>query len=175
MFLSVFFVFHYGLFCLVHGTFLVGFAAFAEPQEPGSLPLGDLTGIFQFGLNSGLHVDWMLYVIAIFQVLVFAWEFLIKGGWKDTNPMAEMFAPYSRIIVLHFALFVGAGALFVLGQPMIGVLALILFRAIWGVITNAGRSGIPFGPEVGLEAALARVGKREEFEKALRGEKIGEP
>lgn len=170
--LCVFFVFHYGLFCLVHGTFLVGFAAFAEPQEPGSLPMGDLFGIFQFGLNSGLHVDWMLYAIALFQILVFVWEFLIKGGWKDTNPMAEMFAPYGRIIVLHFALFVGAGALFILNQPMIGVLGLILFRAVWGVVTNAGRAGIPFGPETGLNEALAKMGGREQFEKALRGEKI---
>ncbi len=168
---SVFFVFHYGLFCLVHGTFLVGFAAFAEPQAINSLPMGDLFGIFQFGLDSGLHVDWMLYAIAMSQVLVFVWEFLIKGGWKDTNPMAEMFAPYSRIVVLHFALFVGAGALFVLGQPMVGVLGLILFRAIWGVITNAGRAGIAFGPEAGISEALARMGGREQFEKAMRGEK----
>lgn len=170
--LCAFFTFHYGLFCLVHGTFLVGFAAFSEPQALNSLPMGDLIGIFQFGLASGLHVDRMLYAIAGFQVLVFAWEFLIKGGWKDTNPMAEMFAPYGRIVVLHFALFVGAGALFILGQPMVGVLGLILFRAIWGVVTNAGRAGIPFGPEAGIMAALAKAGGREQFEKAMRGEKV---
>ena len=44
--------------------------------------------------------------------------------------MAEMFAPYGRIVVLHFGIFAGAGALFLLGQPMVGVLALILFRAV---------------------------------------------
>jgi hypothetical protein len=74
--------------------------------------------------------------------------------------------------VLHFALFVGAGALFILNQPMIGVLGLILFRAVWGVVTNAGRAGVPFGPETGLNEALAKMGGREQFEKALRGEKI---
>jgi hypothetical protein len=36
--------------------------------------------------------------------------------------MAEMFAPYSRIVVLHIGIFVGAAALFLLGQPMLGVL-----------------------------------------------------
>jgi hypothetical protein len=171
--LCVFFVFHYGLFCFVHGIFLVGFASFAAgPEAMGDTAMMDITGIFQFGLNSGLHVDWMIYIIAAFQVVVFVWEFLVKGGWKDTNPMAEMFAPYGRIVVLHFALFVGAGALFVLGQPMVGVLALILFRAIWGVVTNAGRAGIPFGPERGFNEALAKMGGRDQFEKTLRGEKI---
>lgn len=172
LFLSVFFVFHYGLFCMVHGTFLMGFAAFATgPEGMSSIPMMDLGGMFEFSLRSGLHVDWMLYAIVAFQMIVFAWEFLIKGEWKTTNPMAEMFAPYSRIVVLHFALFIGAGALFLLGQPMLGVLALIIFRAVWGVITNAGRSGVPFGPETGFDQSLNQISKREYFERALNGEK----
>ncbi len=171
LFLSVFFVFHYGLFCMVHGTFLMAFAAFATgPEAMSSIPMMDINGMFAYALSTGLHVDWMLYAITAFQVIVFIWEFLIKGEWKTTNPMAEMFSPYSRIIVLHFALFAGAAALFLLGQPMIGVLGLILFRAIWGVITNAGRSGIPFGPEKGFNESLKQISKREYFERALRGE-----
>jgi len=174
--LSAFFVFHYGLFCMVHGTFLMGFAAFAQgPQAVATMPVMDITGMFAFSLNSGLHVDWMLYAIATFQVIVFLWEFLIKGEWKNTNPMAEMFAPYSRIIVLHFGLFVGAGALFVLGQPMLGVLGLIIFRAIWGVITNAGRSGIPLGIESDFNKSIKAVSNREYFEKLMRGEKVDDP
>lgn len=170
--LSVFFVFHYGLFCMVHGTFLMGFAAFANgPEGLNSIPIMDLDGMFAFSLNSGLHVDWMLYAIIAFQMIVFVWEFLIKGEWKTTNPMVEMFGPYGRIIVLHFALFVGAGALIVLGQPMVGVLGLILVRAVWGIITNAGRSGVPFGPEKGLNESLSKMSNREYFERALRGEK----
>ena len=173
LFLSVFFVFHYGLFCMIHGTFLMGFASFASgPETMSSIPMMDIVGMFEYSLRSGLHVDWMLYAIAGFQVIVFVWEFLIKGEWKTTNPMVEMFSPYSRIIVLHFALFVGAGALFLLGEPMLGVLALIVFRAIWGVITNAGRSGISFGPETEFNESMKKISNREYYEKALRGEKI---
>ena len=174
--LSVFFVFHYGLFCMVHGTFLMGFAAFASgPQAMAAIPLMDLQGMFTFSLNSGLHVDWILYTIVGFQALLFVWEFLIKGEWKNSNPMAEMFAPYGRIIVLHFGLFLGAGALFVLGQPMIGVLALIVFRAIWGVITNAGRAGVPLPFEGSWNQAVKQMSNRESFEKAMRGEKLDGP
>jgi hypothetical protein len=164
--LSVFFVFHYGLFCLVHGTFLIAFASIGDPQGIGSAPFMDVLGMFRFGIDSGCHVVWMVYAIAAFQLLVFLVEFIFKGEWKRSNPMAEMFAPYSRIIVLHFGIFAGAAALFLLGQPMVGVLALILFRAVWGVMTNSKR----FGMEAGLDAAVDRMGKREQFEKLLRGQ-----
>ena len=139
--LSAFFVVHYGLFCLVHGTFLIAFAGFSDPGSMASAPFMDLFGMFTFGINSGLHVDWMIYAIVAFQVLVFLVEFLWRGEWKCATPDKEMMAPYGRIIVLHFGIFAGAAALFLLGQPMIGVLALILFRAAWGVLSNSKRFG----------------------------------
>jgi hypothetical protein len=169
--LCVFFTFHYGLFCMVHGTFLMGFASFSMgPEAMSTMPIMDFDGMINFSLRSGQHVDWILYAIIAFQVVVFVWEFLIKREWKNTNPMAEMFAPYGRIIVLHFAIFAGAGALFLLGEPMIGVLALILLRAVWGVITNAGRSGVKLGIESSFNESLEKMGGREQFEKSLRGE-----
>lgn len=174
--LCVFFVFHYGLFCIVHGTFLIGFASFSMgPEAMSTMPMMDLGGMIDFSLRSGQHVDWILYAIIGFQIVVFVWEFLIKSGWKNTNPMAEMFAPYGRIIVLHFAIFAGAGALFLLGEPMIGVLALILLRAVWGVVTNAGRSGIKLGVESDFNVALEKMGGREQFEKVMRGERPDGP
>ncbi len=139
--LSAFFVVHYGLFCLVHGTFLVVFAGYSDPQSMNDAPVMDLFGMFAFGMNSGLHVDWMIYAIVAFQLLVFLVEFLWKGEWRRTTPDKEMMAPYGRIVVLHFGIFAGAAALFLLGQPMVGVLALILFRAVWGVRSNSRRFG----------------------------------
>lgn len=171
--MSAFFTFHYGLFCFVHGTFLLAFASFAMgPEAIATMPMMDGLGIFQFGLSSGLHVDWILYAIAGFQFVVFVWEFLIKREWRTTNPMAEMFAPYGRIVVLHLGIFVGAGALFVLGQPMVGVLALIVFRALYGIVTNA--EGV-FGFETGFNKSMNAMSGREVFEKAMRGEKIDGP
>jgi hypothetical protein len=169
--LSLFFVFHYGLFCLVHGAFLVAFASMASPERFADVPFADISGIFRFGLESGQHVDWMICVIASFQVLVLVVEFLVKGEWKQANPMAEMMAPYGRIIVLHIAIFAGAAALFLLGQPMVGVLALILFRAIWGLVTNSKR----FGLETDFDKAVATMGDREKFERMLRGQNPNAP
>ena len=169
--LSAFFVVHYGMFCAVHGTFLVGLSAFSDPDKIQSLPFMDIPGMFQLGFNSGLHVDWMIYAIAAFQVLVLIWEFIFKGEWKTTNPMAEMFAPYSRIIVLHFGIFAGAAALFLLGQPMVGVLALILFRVVWGILTNSKRAGVtPLGEALGgYDKAMDQLKGRTDFQNLLKG------
>ncbi len=168
--MSVFFVFHYGLFCAVHGTFLMVFVAMGNGTlADQSMIMMDIPAMFTFAMGSGLHLEYFIYAIIAFQVLVFFWEFVIKGEWKDTNPMAEMFAPYSRIVVLHFAIFAGAGALFLLGQPMIGVLGLILFRALYGVVMN---SSDVFAGESDIEKSIDAMRNREVFEKALRGERV---
>ncbi len=168
--MSLFFVFHYGLFCFAHGTFLMVFIGFGSGMlGEQSTFMMDIGGMFQFGMNSGLHVEYFVYAIIAFQVLVLFWEFLFKGEWRNTNPMAEMFAPYRRIIVLHFAIFAGAAGLFLLGQPIVGVLALIVFRAIYGVVTNAKNA---FEFDGGFDKAIDKMGGREPFEKALRGERV---
>lgn len=171
--MSVFFVFHYGLFCAVHGTFLMVFTSFGEGTMANAPPIVmDIPAMFMFGMSSGLHVAYFVYAIIAFQVLVFFWEFVIKREWKDTNPMAEMFAPYGRIVVLHFALFAGAGALFVLGQPIIGVLGLILFRALYGIVMNS--DGV-FAFDSTMNKVMDQMRGREQFEKALRGERMDDP
>lgn len=168
--MSLFFVFHYGLFCFVHGVFLMAFVGFSDGTlADQSTFMLDIPGMFAFGMSSGQHVDWFVYAIIAFQVIVLAWEFLIKGEWKDTNPMAEMFAPYGRIVVLHLAIFGGAFALFLLGQPLIGVLALILFRAAYGVVTNSKDA---FTIDSDFQKAADTMRGRAYFEKALRGEKV---
>jgi Family of unknown function (DUF6498) len=168
--MSAFFVFHYGLFCAVHGTFLMVFASMSGGTLSDQPPvMMDVWAMFNFGLTSALHVDYFVYAIIVFQVLVLIWEFLIKGEWKTSNPMVEMFAPYRRIIVLHLAIFGGAFALFLLGQPMIGVLALIFFRAIYGVVSNSKGA---FAFDNDFNKAIDKMGGRENFAKALRGEQI---
>jgi hypothetical protein len=168
LFLCLFFTFHYGMFCAVHGTFLMVFVAMSDGSIAEQSPIMmDVFGMFQFGLHSAPHVDWFVYAIIAFQVLVFVQEFLIKGEWKNTNPMAEMFAPYGRIIILHFAIFAGAGALFLLGQPIIGVLALIVFRAIYGIVTNSRGE---FAAQGDFNKAMSAMSGRAYFEKAMRGE-----
>lgn len=166
IFLCAFFVFHYGLFCAVHGTFLMAFISFnADPPLGNAAIMMDVPAMIRFGIESGRNAIWIVGAIFAFQVLLFVWDFIIKGGWKNTNPMNEMFAPYGRIVVLHFAIFAGAGALFLLGEPMVGVLALIVLRAAWGVVNNSKSWDEKIGP----------VASRETFEKMLQGKDPSAP
>lgn len=162
VFLCAFFVFHYGLFCAVHGTFLIAFIGIAGDYELiNSGALMDVPAMIRFGLDSAPHVIWIAGAIFAFQVLLFFWDFIIKGEWKTSTPLAEMFAPYGRIVVLHFAIFAGAAGLFLLGEPMVGVLALILLRAAWGVVNNSKG-----GWDQEIESKMP---SREAFEKMLQG------
>jgi len=141
-FFSAFFTFHYGLFCFVHGIFLQVFTSISSawsesPDTVTSFPDSPLA-LVESALRSAPHMMAVVAAGVALQVVLFAWQFVGKGEWKTTNPMVEMFAPYPRIVVLHIGIFAGAGALFILGEPMIGVLALIIFRALWGILAHSG-------------------------------------
>lgn len=163
VFMSAFFAFHYGMFCFVHGIFLVAFASWNGGEGMASAPFMDIEGIFRFGLTVGPHMEWIIAAVVAFQILVFAVEFIWKGEWKRTNPGEEMGSPYGRIVLLHFGIFVGAGALFLLGQPMVGVLALIVFRAAYGIVSNSKR----FDRKAESDATVTTD---EQFRKLMRGE-----
>ena len=133
---SVFFVFHYGMFCFVHGQFLNVFASISTGG--GDDFLGPV-GLINSALQSGPYLPVFVAIIAGWLVFVFAWDFLVNGGMFRTDIGKEMAAPYGRILVLHIGIFAGAGALIAFGQPMAGVLALILLRVVWGVVLSMMR------------------------------------
>jgi hypothetical protein len=164
LFMSVFFVFHYGLFCAGHGTFLMVFAGMANGGIPEDFMPMDIPGMVRTALESGQHMIWVVALLAVWQFLLLVWDFGVRGEWRDTNPMAEMFAPYGRIVVLHIALFAGMAGLLLLGQPMLGVLGLIVLRALWGVTQNSKNKG-----DVG--EFNTPTYSREQFAAMLRGEK----
>ena len=82
-----------------------------------------------------------LFVVTIIalQAFLFVQDFLGRGEYRNAEVQTEMMAPYGRIIVLHIGIFAGAFAMIALGEPMIGILALILLRALWGVAMSAHR------------------------------------
>ena len=136
MFLGPFFVFHYGMFCYVHGIFVHTFAAISSG---GSSDFLSPFGLIQAALNSGAHLRLFLSAIIALQAFLFVRDFLMRGEYLKTNVQAEMFAPYGRIIVLHIGLFVGMAAMIAFGQPLLGILALILLRAVWGIFLTTRR------------------------------------
>ena len=136
IFLSVFFAFHYGMFCFVHGTFLMSFAEMGVGSSPDFQGPFGLVG---YALQAGPGMLGFVALIAVFNLVVILNDDLFNGQAGTGSINEIMMAPYGRVIVLHVGIFAGAGALIALGQPMIGVLALILLRVAWGVFMSVRR------------------------------------
>ena len=136
VFLGPFFTFHYGMFCFVHGVFLVAFSAMSGGGDMGfPSPLG----VVGFALASGPHMYVFLGAIIALQLVLFVRDFIGRGEFRETDPTQEMAKPYGRVVVLHIGIFVGFGVMIALGQPMIGILGLIALRALWGVYQTVRR------------------------------------
>jgi hypothetical protein len=131
LFLAPFFVFHYGLFCFVHGVFIFAMFSFADAiagrSEPSAEAMDVVARATQM-LQDDADLRWS--VIALVVVLAFRFFVLWLGRaeWRNADPMTQMFEPYGRILVMHFTIFVCTIPVIALGQPMIGVLVLALFK-----------------------------------------------
>ena len=135
-FIGPFFIVHYGMFCFVHGVFVSVFASLSAEGAPGfPSPLSLIDQALSSGANMGLFI---LAIIAV-QVVLYFQDFILRGEYRNTSVQAEMTAPYGRIVVLHIGIFAGAFAMAAMGEPMLGILALILLRALWGVILTVRR------------------------------------
>ncbi len=139
LFVGGFFTLHYGLFCFVHGTFVV--ALFGGGMEGDSLfDLAD-TARALFAREPNLLIGFLS--IVLWQAVTFV-LFLLRGEARDANPMLLMAAPYPRIIVLHISIIFGGFLLMMLNQPVAGLVVLALMKASFDVAEAQGK-GFQFG------------------------------
>lgn len=139
LFTVPFFTIHYGMFCLGHGIGLLALQSLQTdmPDVPVSPDkAGEIVG---YAATAGPGVLTFVSIIFAFNVFLFVWDYIGKREFLDSSPSEEMFAPYGRIVLLHVALFAGMFALIQFGEPMLGVLSLIILRVIWGIFTSLRR------------------------------------
>ncbi|RIJ31550.1 DUF6498-containing protein [Henriciella algicola] len=144
-----FFAFHYGMFCFVHGIFLMAFAEMSDATT-GVFEIS-LLGLIRYAMWTGDGMALFIGAILALQLFLFVRDFIVRAEYRETDLISEMGKPYGRIIVLHVALFAGFGLLVFLGEPLLGVLALILLRAAWGALQSVRRRQeitAPHGPKV---------------------------
>lgn len=116
IFLSVFFSIHYGMFCFGHYMFL------SETYE--ALP--DWGGIFS-ALFSPL-LFWSLLGLTLSHIVSMFVNFYGKGEYKKRTPNAQMFMPYSRIMILHVVIVFGGGLALAMGQGLSMLVLLIVLK-----------------------------------------------
>ncbi|MEP1143129.1 MAG: DUF6498-containing protein [Henriciella sp.] len=135
-FIGPFFIVHYGMFCFVHGVFV---SVFADMESAVNSGFPSPVGLIEQALTSGANMPTFVLAIVAVQGVLFVQDFILRGEYRKTTIQAEMTAPYARIVVLHIGIFAGAFAMAALGEPMLGILALILLRALWGVVLTVRR------------------------------------
>lgn len=120
LFLIPFFIFHYGLFCLVHGVFV--FALFGH-EAFGFGPFGPLGNIRE--VFSEQHLWWCVIALAGSHLWSFFVNYLGRGEYRRTAVPLLMAQPYARIVVLHVAILLGAFASLAFGSN-IGILMILI-------------------------------------------------
>jgi hypothetical protein len=118
--LCAFFAVHYGLFCFVHGVFVVSLFG-------GGHGAFDLVGTTRalFSQHANLAVGFAS--IVLWQVVQFG-VFIARGEARMAAPLSLMAAPYPRIIVLHLTILGGGFLLLALSQPVAGLVLLAVVK-----------------------------------------------
>lgn len=134
LFIVPFFTLHYGMFCFGHGVFIQALATSGSTTGSSGMP-----GLVNWALNSGQGMVWFVAAIIAINLVIYFTDFLMKGEFRETQPIVEMFAPYGRIVTLHVAIILGAVFAIATNEPLLGVVFLIFLRVVFGVIVSAMR------------------------------------
>ena len=140
-----FFLIHYGIFWVVHGLFVLTMPFFAgmRAEVDRVTPLFPDEGQFVDGvyvgpsfepgpeMTSGFELGSLLMAVialAISHGLSFLFNYLGRGEYRRTSAAAQMFAPYSRLVVLHITIIVGGMAIASTGAPAAALAILVVLK-----------------------------------------------
>lgn len=127
LFLAPFFVVHYGMFCFVHGLFIFGL--FGGGLD--SIAAFNVAGLAS-AVTTRIRADRAMLigvaVLVAFHAYLFLRYWLGARRWEASEPFAQMFAPYSRIVVVHLTIMIAGIPVMLLGAPMLAVVCLALLK-----------------------------------------------
>jgi hypothetical protein len=128
LFLIPFFTVHYGFFCFVHGIFVFellggGIHSFNPSQFWGNA----------YERLRDEHLLWAVVALGASHLLSFFVNFIHGGEYRRVVAPQLMAQPYGRVLVLHFAILLGAFAIVALGSPVWMLVILIIGKTILDV------------------------------------------
>lgn len=120
-FLVPFFIFHYGLFWVVHGVFLWTLPLTAQLWSDA--PFGSTSP--DFGRVDGGEVLYATVVLLASHVVSFVVHYVARKEYLQVTANQQMFAVYGRVAVLHAVILAGGLVVGRLGSPL-GILAVLV-------------------------------------------------
>lgn len=140
-FLVPFFTFHYGMFCFVHGVFIVNIL---DPETEGlGNPFAAASELLRFA--------W--FAIAVLGMLVshgvsLIHNFFLKGKYRHTHPFILMFSPYGRIVLLHIVILFGAFLTMALGSPIWLLVLFVVLKTIFDLAIHLAAHTMTADPKL---------------------------
>lgn len=116
--IASFFVFHYGMFWLVHGVFVLLFPGIGgmDPVSLGVVPLA----------AAGL---------VLYHALSYHLNYIGGREYERTGPVTQMVEPYKRVFVLHLTILLGFFGIALVGAPVGALAVMVLVKTaldFWG-------------------------------------------
>lgn len=121
-----FFIFHYGMFWVVHGVFVFVFFGFPGVMFGGSNPSSPTSGGI-FSVNLG-GVSLAAVTIFASHAVSFFLNFIGEREYLTVSAAEQMFEPYSRVIVLHLTIIGGGMLAELLGAPVAALVIMVLLK-----------------------------------------------
>ena len=126
-FLIPFFMFHYGLFWIVHGIFVLVFFGFMGGQPfgsagPPSVPLDGFRGFDLAGVAVAAASLSLSHGVSFFV------NFLGNREYENVSPDEQMFRPYPRVVVLHATILAGGFLAGYFGAPLVSLVLMVALK-----------------------------------------------
>jgi hypothetical protein len=141
-----FFVFHYGLFWVVHGVFVFLLPLFAGLGSAMFDGTGGVGTAAEFGTIDPRAATIGAIALAISHGISFVVNFLGRREYLVVSPAAQMFSVYGRVFVLHATILGGAFLVGRLGTPLAALGILIVGKIIVDIgfhLREHGRAQVP--------------------------------
>ncbi len=127
-----FFMFHYGMFTMVHGVFVVALFGPEGMQQNAQGPF-DVIFMNDFTSIEGFAVALMLLVLS--HATAFYWDFIRNGAYTHSSVKTLMHEPYNRVLVLHLTIIFGGFAVMALQEPLWALVVMIVIKVIVDIIS----------------------------------------
>lgn len=121
LFMIPFFTFHYGMFVLVHGIFVL--ELFGHVHVRG-FP-GPATFIHEIQAAGTGPAVWGL---ALSHAVSFAFNYIGAGEYRTALVPTLMFRPYGRVVVLHVVILGGGFLVQLVGSPLVALALLVVLK-----------------------------------------------
>lgn len=125
-----FFIMHFGIFNVVHGMFVLGFSDidFGTILTTGSSFLDILVAA------SPLLIPIMALFIS--HAASFVFNYIGRGEYKEQELNVLFLKPYSRIVVTHLTLVIGASLMESLGEPVVMLVLMVVLKIAFDVLAH---------------------------------------